>query len=186
MRLTGAAGSPFRHLTHGLVRGDNAHLPAGGDDRSMGQKNREGSGCIRPRDAQRSWRPTPANTHDPGGGGVARTTGGSRSGWTRPVQWHVDETGAAAAPGTGRGGCASGTRPRCGQVEHPFLYVKRRFVPSHGQEHGTDALLLGFANIRRRERPARETSAQRGATRGSSARTCRFGAFSARHRPQDR
>ena len=85
------------------------------------------------------------------------------------------------------------------KVEHPFLYVKRRFgyrkVRYRGLAKNIEriALLLGFANLlvggplfdgvsgRRGKHPP-----TRGATRGSSARTCRFGAFSARHRPQDR
>ena len=97
------------------------------------------------------------------------------------MQWHV-----AMRPGRRRlleQGGARWLRERekasvRAKVEHPFLYVKRRFgyrkVRYRGLAKNMEriALLLGFANllvaaaIRRRERPARETSAHAGRNEG--------------------
>ena len=141
-------------------------------------------------------RATPANTHDLREA-VALLHGGEEEVWAdagywgiekwvdtggRPVQWHV-----AMRPGRRRlleQGGARWLRERDkasvrAKVEHPFLYVKRRFgyrkvrYRGAGQEHGTDRAAPGLrepargrAAIRRRERPTRETSAHAGRTEG--------------------
>ena len=141
-------------------------------------------------------RATPANTHDlreagallhggeeevwadaglPGDrevGGHGRPSGAVACG---------DETGAAAAPGAGRGAVAA----RAGQgfgagkggapvpVCEAALRLPEGSLPRAGQEHGTDRTAPGAsrtcswrAAIRRRERPARETSAHAGRNEG--------------------
>ena len=161
-------------------------------------------------------RATPANTHDlreagallHGGEEEVWADAGYRG--DREVGGHGrpsgavacgDETGAAAAPGAGRGAVAA----RAGQglgagkggapvpVCEAALRLPEGSLPRAGQEHGTDRAAPGLrepacggplfdgVSGRRGKHPP-----TRGATRGSSARTCRFGAFSARHRPQDR
>ena len=161
-------------------------------------------------------RATPANTHDLREAG-ALLHGGEEEVWAdagyrgiekwvdtggRPVQWHV-----AMRPGRRRlleQGGARWLRERDkasvrAKVEHPFLYVKRRFgyrkvryrglaknirtdraAPGLREPARGGPLFDGVSGRRGKHPPTR------GATRGSSARTCRFGAFSARHRPQDR
>ena len=161
-------------------------------------------------------RATPANTHDLREAG-ALLHGGEEEVWAdagyrgiekwvdtggRPVQWHV-----AMRPGRRwllEQGGARWLRERDkasvrAKVEHPFLYVKRRFgyrkvrYRELAKNYGTDRAAPGLreparggplfdgVSGRRGKHPP-----TRGATRGSSARTCRFGAFSARHRPQHR
>ena len=161
-------------------------------------------------------RATPANTHDlreagallHGGEEEVWADAGYRGieKWVdtggRPVQWHVAmRPGRRAAPGAGRGAVAA----RAGQgfgagkggapvpVCEAALRLPEGSLPRAGQEHGTDRAAPGLreparggplfdgVSGRRGKHPP-----TRGATRGSSARTCRFGAFSARHRPQDR
>ena len=145
-------------------------------------------------------RATPANTHDLREAG-ALLHGGEEEVWAdagyrgiekwvdtggRPVQWHV-----AMRPGRRRlleQGGARWLRERDkasvrAKVEHPFLYVKRRFgyrkrsLPRAGQEHGTDRTAPGLPNllvatIRRRERPF--FGAQRGDHRPEHAGLARF------------
>ena len=117
-----------------------------------------------------------------------------------PANTH-DLREAGAAPGAGRGAVAA----RAGQgfgagkggapvpVCEAALRLPEGSLPRAGQEHRTDRAAPGLreparggplfdgVSGRRGKHPP-----TRGATRGSSARTCRFGAFSARHRPQDR
>ena len=154
-------------------------------------------------------RATPANTHDLREA-VALLHGGEEEVWAdagyrgiarEAVVACGDETGAAAAPGAGRGAVAA----RAGQglgagkggapvpVCEAALRLPEGSLPRAGQEHGTDRAAPGLreparggplfdgVSGRRGKHPP-----TRGPPRGSSARTCRLGAFSARHRPQDR
>ena len=140
-------------------------------------------------------RATPANTHDLREAG-ALLHGGEEEVWAdagyrgiekwvdtggRPVQWHV-----AMRPGRRRlleQGGARWLRERDkasvrAKVEHPFLYVKRRFgyrkVRYRGLTKNIERIALLLASrtcswraaIRRRERPARETSAHAGRNEG--------------------
>ncbi len=162
-------------------------------------------------------RATPANTHDLREAG-ALLHGGEEEVWAdagyrgiekwvdtggRPVQWHV-----AMRPGRRRlleQGGARWLRERDkasvrAKVEHPFLYVKRRFglpegsLPRAGQEHGTDRAAPGLREPARGGPLFDGVSGRRGKhppTRGhnegiigQNMPVC--GAFSARHRPQDR
>ena len=171
------------------LRDEGAHRGGRGD----------GTGAWRAGDAGEHARSS-------GGGGVAsRRRGGGVGGRGLPGDREVgghgrpsgavacgDETGAAAAPGAGRGAVAA----RAGQglgagkggapvpVCEAALRLPEGSLPRAGQEHGTDRAAPGLreparggplfdgVSGRRGKHPP-----TRGPTRGSSARTCRFGAF---------
>ena len=154
-------------------------------------------------------RATPANTHDLREAG-ALLHGGEEEVWAdagyRGIEKWVDREAArcsgmwrdrgGGSPGAGRGAVAARTGHASVRAKvHPFL-VKRRFGYREGPRYrglakNMERIACSWASrtcswraaIRRRERPARETSAHAGRNEGIIGRT---GAFSARHRPQDR
>ena len=194
------------------ARDPEMHQTKKGNEWHFGMKAHIGVGRG---DGTGAWHADDAGEHarSSGGGGVAsRRRGGGVGGRGLPGDREVgghgrpsgavacgDETGAAA-PEAGWGAVAA----RAGQglgagkggapvpVCEAALRLPEGSLPRAGQEHGTDRAAPGLreparggplfdgVSGRRGKHPP-----TRGATRGSSARTCRFGTFSARHRPQN-